>query len=501
MRWKSVRVRLILWNVTVLGIVLAGFGVALCYTAQASQASDIDRELAHRAHGFCSAWGHDGPDHAGREPGPWFPGPRWGRRREPPPDRRSASPPPGPWSPPVESAPQHDFRRPRLVSLEGRPLGPYSQDQPWDSAALTPAAGGQERFSCVHVDGEPVRVFSAPLRRAGLVEGVIQVAYPLAENRRLNDGLLRTFLALILPGLLVAALGGLFLTDRALRPVREVTQAAAQIGAEDLACRLPVSGRDEFSELATTFNGMIARLEHAFQDLQEAYEQQRRFTSDASHELRTPLTAIKANTSLALCGSRSTVEYREALQAADQAADLMSRVVQDLLLLARSDAGRLGMERKPVGVEAILRRAMSVAPGRGSAPVDLRLEDPELAVEGDADHLTRLFVNLLENAGGHTPSDGRITLTAGALGSRVEIAVQDNGEGISPEHLPHVGKRFYRVDAARARVHGGTGLGLAICRSIALAHGGTLNIESAPGAGTTVRVILPRAELPALQSG
>src|SRR5262249_37324681 len=265
----------------------------------------------------------------------------------------------GPQGPEVERI--IDIRRPRLLDLSGRAMAPFSDDGPWDPETFALAAGGGEGYSVVVIDNEPVRIFSVPLRRAGQVQGVVQVAYPLSEQERLDNGMVRTVAMLIPLGLLVAALGGLFLTDRALRPVREVTQAAAQIGAEDLSRRLEVKGQDEFSELAATFNGMTARLETAFGRLREAYEQQRRFTSDASHELRTPLTAIKANTSLALCGERTPAEYREALQAADEAADLMGRIVQDLLLLARSDAGELVMRREPTELEPVLRRALAVA--------------------------------------------------------------------------------------------------------------------------------------------
>src|SRR4029078_6902856 len=134
--------------------------------------------------------------------------------------------------------------------------------------------------------------------------------------------------------LLVAGVGGLFLTDRALRPIQQVTQAAAQIGVEDLSGRLKVHGRDELAELAATFNAMIARLEAAF-------EQQRRFTADASHELRTPLSRIKVSTSMALAEDPSLTESRTALEVADQAADAMARLIDALLTLARADAGQL----------------------------------------------------------------------------------------------------------------------------------------------------------------
>src|SRR5262249_43399337 len=151
-----------------------------------------------------------------------------------------------------------------------------------------------------------------------------------------------------------------------------------------------------------TFNAMIGRLEAAFGQLRTAFEQQRRFTSDASHELRTPLTAIKANTSLALNGPRTAEEYRLALTEADQAADLMTRTVQDLLLLARSDAGQLAPQRRLTAIGPVLRRALSVVGPREEPSARLDLPSGELHVLADEQQLTRLFANLLENAIDHT---------------------------------------------------------------------------------------------------
>jgi signal transduction histidine kinase len=241
---------------------------------------------------------------------------------------------------------------------------------------------------------------------------------------------------------------------------------------------------------------MIARLEGAFQNIEEAYEQQRRFVADASHELRTPLTTIKANTSLALAGRHSEADYREALQAADTAADTMNRIVQDLLLLARSDGGQLTLERLPIPLEEPLCRAVDLVSGPDAAPVFLDLPAARLGVLGESHYLTRLFVNLLENAVRHTPPDGQIVVSARAAGGTVTVRVRDDGEGIPPEHLPHVCERFYRVDDARTRARGGTGLGLAICRSIVDALDGDLAVASEVGRGTTVTVTLPAAPVP-----
>ncbi len=492
MRWKSVRIRLMLWNMAVLSVVLIGFAAAVGFSVRAGHASAVDRDLVVQAHRSRAVWvqHHFGPSRA--------PGGGSGDflvfQHAMPSHFQAVPDAPGP--PVVVGVPlPPDFRGAKIVLLDPRAAPKEPSGETWDPHAIAEAAGGQERFSVAVVQDEPVRVFSCPILMGDRVKGVVQVAQPLAEQRRLDAGILRTMILLLPAALLLAAVGGWWLTDRALRPVREMTREAAQIGAEDLTRRLAVSGEDEFSDLARTFNGLIGRVEQAFGGLRLAYEQQRRFTSDASHELRTPLTTIKANTSLALAGERTAAEYREALSAADQAADLMTRIVQDLLLLARSDAGQLQLDCNPTPLKPLLLGAIDLARRPATAPVQLVLPDGPLAVRGDPHHLTRLVVNLLENALRHTPPEGRISLTAREASERVTLEVGDTGEGIPPEHLARVCDRFYRVDAARGRAHGGTGLGLAICKSIAEGHGGTLAVRSLPGSGTTVLVTLPKAPL------
>jgi heavy metal sensor kinase len=454
-------VRLTLWNVGVLALVLVVLGATLFYTVRANLAAAVDRDLAGRSRGVTAYWQQM--------------------------DRKERAP----WRP-SRPAPY----RPRVFHTSGASLF-LPEDRPWDRETFSRSLSGQSAYSTIFVDetDEMVRVFSAPLRRSGSerVEGVVQVAQPLTDLQRGLTQLTRTLLTLIPVALLVAGAGGAFLTDRALRPVRRITQAASRIEARDLSGRLPVTGDDEFATLASTFNGMLGRLEEAFARLERAYEQQRRFAGDASHELRTPLTVIKANTSLALRGNRSAEEYRRALEAADRAADMTTGIVQNLLLLARSDSGRLDLDLQPAPLREILERAAEAAitTGPENAPLhwDLGSEEEEAQaafwVLGDPHHLVRLFTNLLENAARHTPPDGRITLRAratecaGAAGA-VLVEVEDTGEGIAPEHLPHVFERFYRVDAARSRASGGTGLGLAICRSIVEAHGGTIAVQSVP---------------------
>lgn len=512
---SSIRVRLTLWNVAVVGMVLVGFALALSYTVRASLAAAVDQELEDRVASFRAGWarrpGFRPRDRMGL-PGIIFPRPErppepWAPDGEEPPGFRPMAGPPGEPSelPPGDdsgeargsrrSSPLEDdrrgfFRQPRIFDAAGNPMLPFYVE-PWDPLTLDVALSGVEYFSTVEWEGEPIRVFSAPItNRLGNVEGVIQVAYSLTEHYRLNAGLTRTLLILIPLVLLVAGVGGVFLSDRAIRPVRRITQTAAEISAQDLSRRLEVHGRDELAELSATFNGMIGRLEESFHRLEAAYEQQRRFTGDASHELRTPLTTIKANTSLMLSGAHSAADYREALVAVDHAADTMQRIVQDLLLLARSDSGRLGLTLTPVDLNEVVQEAVALFRDQDGASIVVETAGPT-QVQGDLHHLVRLLTNLLENARRHTPPDGRITVRTRTEGELAVLEVADTGEGIPAEHLPHVCERFYRVDAARSRAQGGSGLGLAICQSIVQAHGGTLEIASEVGKGTCVRVNVP----------
>ena len=458
---SSVRVRLALWNVGVLACVLAGLAIIFSMTLRATISAAIDRRLTQKAYRV---------RHILENPDPDF--------RPPPP------PPSG------EEADGSGEMRPRLFLPSGAGLIP--SDTPFDPVGLTRAEAGLEGYATVGGAAGDVRVYSLPVTQDGRLIGVVQTGNSLAHIYAERARMTTTFLSLIPVVLLIAGLGGAFLTDRALRPVRRIAWAANRLEAEDLSQRLPVIGDDEFAALAETINGMLARLQASFARQEQAFEQQRRFAADASHELRTPLTIIKANSSLSLSAPRLAADYEKTLRVVDAAADRMTRIVQDLLLLARADAGQSAYPLTPTALAEVLCSAAAGLPGAGNATVSVDLP-PELFVLGHADSLTRLFSNLLENAVRHTPADGRITVTAEQSGDKVAVEIADTGVGIAPEHLPHVTERFYRVEAARSRAQGGTGLGLAICRSIADAHGGTLAVSSVLGHGTTVRVTLQAA--------
>jgi heavy metal sensor kinase len=466
-----------LWNTGVVALILTAFAFSTLYAVQRNLTHSIDLDMIDAAEhaardsvGFLSLMGPPPPPRVGS---------RMGKRREDQRDRDAKK----------RQSP------PRVLKSDGTHVFPWDTYSAWDKDLFRESLEGKKIFTTLESE-EPRRIYSMSLVKDNRIIGVVQADHPLTEMRSLLKGLTRTLIMLIPLALLAAAMGGAFLTGRALRPVRDISQAAEEIGAEDLSKRLPTTGGDEFAGLASNFNKMFDRLQFAFQNLESAFERQRRFTADASHELRTPLTTIKANTSLALFGERTPAEYRKALQSADRAADSMNRIVQDLLFLARSDSGQLGLNLYPILVEEVLQRSIGdVSALSSQVPVHLQVADPNLKVAGDFHYLVRLFDNLLTNALRHT-TEGSIVVSARQDRSQVVIQVTDTGEGIAPEHLSHLGERFYRVDAARSRSQGGFGLGLAICKSVVQEHGGEMEFESELGKGTTVTVTLPYAAEP-----
>jgi signal transduction histidine kinase len=508
--FRSMRARLMLWNVCALAMILAVLGVLIQYTVKQNMLLSIDRELAAKSGSMHTRMLFaQSASSADTTAGPggeklWMPSPLFDQRLffslfRPVEEPRTSTPGRDPGR--QTEANLAALLRPRILNLQGESPLPFYADRPFDAHSFSQAVRGQANYGNLTFNNEPIRVYSKPVLQQGRVVGVIQIAHPLSEVNRAVADMDRTLLALIPVALLLAGIGGALLTKRALRPVQQMAQTAEQIGAQDLSRRLGVLGQDEFSRLAETFNAMLTRLETAFvekenlvRQLEDLVEQQRRFTGDASHEIRTPLTIIKANTSLSLRGDPSPQEYREAMEDIDQAADTMNRLVYDLLLLARSDGAQLGRNAVALPVREVLEQCVARVAAQQTAPIRLEVSDEALHVSGNPDEIVRLFSNLLDNAVRYTSLQGRITITAQGEEAWVKVAVADTGVGIAPEHLPHLGERFYRVDEARSRPDGGAGLGLSICKSIVEAHDGTMEIASEVGVGTTVSVTLPRAE-------
>jgi heavy metal sensor kinase len=381
----------------------------------------------------------------------------------------------------------------RLLDPEGRPhtsgSPPRGDALPLSGPARARAVRGESTLETVAGPGaEPLRVFTMPIVRDGRVVDIVQVGTSVRRAEAVLDRYLQTLLVLIPLGVGLAALGGAVIARIALRPVDEMTRTARRITAEDLSRRVERPGTgDEMERLALTLNGMLARLEAAF-------TQTRRFAADAAHELRTPLAALRGGIEVALRAERTPEEYRRVLASSLEEVERLIRLAEDLLLLSRSSAGP-DVTRAPVDLEPLLLDVFDVGARLGQgAGVSVRTDAMASAtVRGDATALRRALLNLIENAIKYTPPGGKVELGLTTGDGLAVITVSDTGIGLDPADADRIFEPFVRLDAARARDTGGAGLGLAIARSIAVAHGGTLTVESRPGAGSRFVLRLPLA--------
>jgi signal transduction histidine kinase len=224
-------------------------------------------------------------------------------------------------------------------------------------------------------------------------------------------------------------------------------------------------------------------------------EQMRRFTADASHELRTPLAAVRGEAQVTLSRDRTGAEYRESVEVMLEEAVRMGRIVDDMLTLARADAGELPLERAPVYLDEVVadatRTARPLAEQRGIA-LDVEPSPEAVEIVGDEDLLRRAVLNLVDNAIKYTEPGGSVRARAVCDGHEARVEVEDTGQGITPADRERIFDRFYRVDKARSRDAGGAGLGLSIVRWAAEAHGGRVDLASEPGTGSRFALVIPR---------
>lgn len=335
----------------------------------------------------------------------------------------------------------------------------------------------------------PVRMLSVPVYRHDKIVRILQVGQSSFALEQILRQLRTTSIFLSPFVILILTAFGWFLAGRVLAPIVDITSAAQKITAEKLNRRLPVNDTDdEIARLAQTFNLMLGRLEESFVRI-------RRFSGDASHELRTPLAIIKGETEVALRWAKSDAELRTALESNLEEIDRMDRIVSDLLSLARSDASKLHLNIAKFSLTDLLQdiwMSGKVLAEQSGHYVHLDYAvTSEIFIEGDQLQLYRVMINILTNAIKYTPSGGRVDIRLVVQEGRAKIEIADTGLGISPEDLPHVFERFYRIDSARNRDQGGTGLGLAIVKAIVAAHDGTITVKSDVGEGTIFSVELP----------
>ncbi len=360
----------------------------------------------------------------------------------------------------------------QFLSSSGR-----SWNLPGEDPGSTPWQLAKRDLQTVGSDRGSWRILSRPWQG-----GTLQVAQSLVEEQKLLQNQRQQTLMRLPLVLLITGMGGLFLAGRALAPIDRIRRTAQAISAGDLTHRIGYTGPpDEVGELASAFDRMLDRL-------QAAFEREKRFTADVSHELRTPLAIVKGRIEIALSRPRTQPEYTDTLEDIGRAVERLSRLASNLLFLARLDQGRL--EWRPMAVDlenllgALIEQAEPLAHTR-----QIRLVEevtPGLKILGEADYLISLFLNLLDNAIKYTAVGGAVTLRAKGKDRMIQVAIIDTGQGIAPENLPHLFDRFYQVESSRSC--GGAGLGLSIAQEIARLHNSHIAVESTVGKGSTFTV-------------
>jgi signal transduction histidine kinase len=402
-------------------------------------------------------------------------------------------------------------------------LAAYNIELPMTDDIIARARSGVDGYDRSQVGGLQLLIYSYPLVYGGQLLGVLQVAAATDSLNNFLDTLQYTFALAVLITILVAATIGWFLARKVLRPIEQVIVATDQIeNGVDLSRRIDYEGpRDEIGRLTGTINNMLARIQGAYTELEQAYAAQRRFVSDASHELRTPLTTIRGNVDLLEKMWRKqaieTAEAAKGLEAGEaggtglqqlegpqtldvsldamkdiaEEAERMSRMVNDLLSLARADAGvqivKEEVELTPL-VEEVVRRAQFLPKKAEWRTGDLSALD-EVRVLGSKDYLQQMLFIFIENAFKYTPS-GFVELSAVRADDQIGLRIEDTGIGMEKDEIPRIFDRFYRADESRGKT-AGTGLGLSIAKWIIDEHGGSVEVKTRVGEGTVFIVWLP----------
>ncbi|MDI7258298.1 MAG: ATP-binding protein [Thermodesulfobacteriota bacterium] len=350
----------------------------------------------------------------------------------------------------------------------------------------------------------PLRMITFPVKENNQVTQIIQIASSLEDVEDALNTLLIILIVTVPSALMIASLGGQFLANRVLKPVDRITQTARMITSQNLNQRIQtLKVKDEISRLIDTFNEMISRLDHSFRQIKQ-------FTTDASHELKTPLTILMGEVEVALRKKRAAQEYEQILESNLEEIDRMSKIVEDLLLLSKADIGEIRLNKEDINLTRFINDLVEQMKFLAQ-PKNIRIETSnhheEIHILGDTLRMRELFINLIENGIKYTEEGGllHIALTKEAnsrekspfnLSERggaifAKIIVSDNGIGIAKEDQEMIFNRFFRVDKARSREQGGSGLGLSICKWIVESHQGQITVESELGKGSSFIVRLP----------
>lgn len=481
MDFRSLRFKLTLWYVLILGILLISFSSFLYLTLSRSLYRDVDHKLRSLAELIAS---------------------------------ESTSP--------LSKFGFGNIDQTLEASMNLKPIGKFIQvldesgrigrtsenlksvQLPISLNALRNGSKGLITYETNHSLGNtPLRIITYPVKENNQVTKMIQVASSLEDVEDALNTLLIILIVTVPSILVIASLGGQFLANKALKPVDRVTQTARMITSQNLNQRIQtLKVKDEISRLIDTFNEMISRLDQSFRQIKQ-------FTTDASHELKTPLTILKGEVEVALRKKRPLHEYEQILESNLEEIDRMSKIVEDLLLLSKADIGEIRLNREDIHLTRFisgLTEQMKILAQPKNIRIEISNHQNEIHVFGDTLRMRELFINLIENGIKYTEAGGNIliTLTKETDGSVnlltskekkavtfAKIIVADTGIGIAKEDQEKIFNRFFRVDKARSREQGGSGLGLSICKWIVEAHQGEITVESEPGKGSSFIVRLP----------
>ena len=459
----SIRAKLTLWYFSLAALVLAAFAVAIYLYFSRGLINTIDASLRNHAERFAQAVGHPSAIDEPSQPGVLILAPQF-----------------------VSVLNRDGKVTDHIPDTEGHEVPVI------EPALERAAAEWKPQFDEVSLSAtEHVRLITWPARDEDGELFFVVVGQSLRDVQRAQKQLI-LLLAIANPlALLLASLGGLWLANKALSPVDRLTRAAERIGRGNLSERVEEHrSQDEIGRLAATFNQMISRLEQAF-------ERERRFTADASHELKTPLAVLRGDIEVALRRERTPEEYQRVLQSNLEEIARLTKLTEDLLTLARSDANESVLDLEQVQLDQLASEAHAyIAPLADSGGVALTYEAPAspVMIEGDQKRLKQLLVNLLDNAIKYTPAGGSARLALAVNDSCAVIEVTDTGRGIPAGALPHIFERFYRQTDPRDSRVTGFGLGLAITKWIVDAHGGSIEARSQEGHGSSFIVRLPLAQ-------
>jgi heavy metal sensor kinase len=482
MHFGSLRFKLTLWYVLILGILLISFSTFLYFTLSKSLYRDVDHKLRSLADLVAS---------------------------------ESLSP--------LSKFGFGNIDRALETSMNLKPIGKFIQvldesgkigrksdnlknvQLPISLNALKNASKGLITYETNRsIRDTPLRIITFPVVDNNYVTKIVQIASSLEE---VEDALNTLFIILMITvplALMVAILGGQFLAHKALKPVDHITQTARMITSQNLSKRIdPPKVKDEISRLIETFNEMISRLDQSFQQIKQ-------FSSDASHELKTPLTILKGEVEVMLRKQRTPQEYQQTLKSNLEEINRMSQIVEDLLLLSKADTGEIRLNKEDINLPNILTEVvtqMDILASSRRLHLFTSNHHQDIHILGDALQIRELFINLIENGIKYTEEGGSIHIslqkeylspernqTDGGQGERekfVKVIVSDTGIGIAKEDQARIFNRFFRVDKARSREQGGSGLGLSICKWIVEAHQGEIKVESELGKGSSFIVKLP----------